>query len=91
MTAMQRAILTYKRHGGHFFDEETLRFWGSKVVSNLYENRCFVTVEDNFNRTESLYTVRRFTEDYQYVETVGEFQGHTNREDAIEVAKGVKG
>ena len=70
-----------------FFSKETMRFWNCKIESRLFSNRCFVTSEDNFDRSRKLYTVRRFSEDYTDIETIGEFQEHTTMASAVEAAK----
>lgn len=72
----------------HFFDKDTVKFWGSKVCSRVFKNNCFVTSEDNFNRTERLYSIRRFTGDS--IETIGEFQAYKTKEEAIKALKQVE-
>lgn len=47
---------------GHFFSEDTNKFWGSMISTKLQkrEDGCifFLTSEDNFDRTEKMYTLR---------------------------------
>lgn len=83
---MELAIKTYNANGGYFFSKETMKFWGSKIVSDLLHNDCFITIEDNFDRTDKLFTIRRFTNGYKDVETVGTFQGYRYFQDAINAA-----
>lgn len=57
--------------GGHFFDADTMRFFGSRVLSGLRAGRYFVTSERNPERRHAgrhaayryprRYTVRRVT------------------------------
>lgn len=79
----------YKQNGGHFFNKDTMRFWGSKTETELYKNRCFVTSDDNFDRTKKLYTIRQFSEDYKHVETVGEFQAYETKSAAVEALQDI--
>lgn len=83
---MTEAVRIYRRGNGHFFDADTMRFWESKVESELFNNRCFVTSESNFDDTARFYTVRRFSEDYTQVETIGEFNKILEFEEAVKIA-----
>lgn len=88
---LQQARRIYAQTGHHFFDADTMRFFGSKIETDLFENRCFVTSEDNFNQTERWYNVRQFGKDYKSVNTVGEFNSHATLEDAVKAALAVTG
>ena len=46
---LAEAIEKYNKTGGHFFDEDAMRFFGSRIESDLYDNRCFITSENNFD------------------------------------------
>jgi hypothetical protein len=61
----------------HFFDPDTLRWWGSRVSSKLYGGRFFVTSELSFCRDDRRYTVR-FACDDGTVETIGEFRKYAS-------------
>lgn len=74
-----------KVKGRHFFDKDALAFFGSKVFPELYTvagRQFFITVEDNFNRTQKFYTIREAMPDGD-IETVGEFLGYESKEQAI--------
>lgn len=48
---------------GHFFSEESINFWGSKISTKLQKREpdgCifFLTSEDNFDRSQKMYTLR---------------------------------
>jgi hypothetical protein len=75
-----------RRHAGHWFSESTMRFFGTRIESGVIGGRYFVTSEDNFDRTERLFTVRR-ADDSGDIETVGEFQDYEERANAITAAK----
>lgn len=83
---LQQARKIYARTGHHFFDADTMRFWGSKIETDLFENRCFVTSEDNFDQTERRYNIRQFSEDYRSVNTIGEFNTYATLDEAVVVA-----
>ena len=74
-----------KANGGHFFDKDTRKFWGTRIETSVFKNGCFVTSEDDFDRTERLYTIRRFTGETIY--TVGKFQQYKTKEAAREAAR----
>jgi hypothetical protein len=74
-----------KEIGQHFFDRNTLAFFGSKVYPDLYTvagRQFFVTSEDNFNRTEKGYTIREAMPDGD-IETISEFLQYATKEQAI--------
>jgi len=74
-----------KENGQHFFDRNTLAFFGSKVYPDLYTvagRQFFVTSEDNFNRTEKGYTIREAMPDGD-IETISEFLQYATKEQAI--------
>ena len=87
MITLAEAKAIYRTGKGHFFDRETFKYWGSRIESALYKNRCFVTSENNFDGSRRAYTVRRFSPDFLHVETVGEFQEHATKWGAREAAK----
>lgn len=83
MMTLSEAKAIYRTGSGHFFDRETMKYWGSRIESALYKNRCFVTSELNFDGS------RRFSPDFLSVETVGEFQEHATKWGTRETAKEV--
>ena len=86
---LAEAIEKYNETGGYFFDEDTMRFFGSRIESDLYKNRCFITSENNFDGTKRFYTVRRFNEDFTSIDTIGEFNKITSKNTAQQIAKEV--
>ena len=74
-----------KSKGHHFFDKDTMKYWGTRIETSVFKNGCFVTSEDNYNKTERLYTVRRF--DGESIDTIGEFQQYKTKESAREAAR----
>lgn len=74
---MEDVIRNHKATGKHFFDEDTMAFFGSKVVSELGPDNMFVTEEDNYDRSEKMYTVRQYdptTTDIRDVSGFGAFK-----------------
>lgn len=86
---LTEAKAIYNSTGKHFFDPETMKFFGSRIESSLYKNRCFITSEKNFDGTKRFYTVRRFSEDYTDIENIGDFNCLSSIEAARAIAKEV--
>lgn len=72
--------------GHHFFDKETIRFFGSRVGSKLYGGRFFVTSELDFYRTDRRYSVR-FVEDDGSVSTTVDFREYGSWREAHAAAR----
>lgn len=74
--------------GHHFFDRDTLRFFGSRIHETIYPvpgGAYFVTSEKNFDGTERHYTVRQAYSGCGRrgeVVTVDGFQGYASRSGA---------
>jgi len=75
-----------KELGGHWFSADTMRFFGSRVLPTVYGGRYFITSEDNFQRTEKLYTVRQAQPNGD-IDTVGDFQAYATRAEAVKAIK----
>ncbi len=75
-----------RRSGFHFFEADTLRFFSSRIHSELYAGRFFVTSELNFDGTARFYTVREALDDGQ-ISDVGGFQQYTSRTGAHAAAQ----
>lgn len=56
--------------GWHFFDPDTMAFWGSEVKDSPNRYFLFITAEDNFDRTKKLYSVRWFNSNTGEVEAL---------------------
>ena len=77
--------------GNHFFDPDTMRFFGSKVESSLYKNNTFITSEyTGFERTKRAYTVRYYNEKKNTVVDVSGFGAFSTKDAAREFAKNYK-
>lgn len=76
-----------RQNGYHFFDADTMRFWGTSMVSELFPNNTFVTADDNYDRSKKLYTVRLFNEDTGDIKTVCGFQRFASLDEAVSAAK----
>lgn len=83
---MEKAIRDSLAHGDYFFSKDTVKFWNSKVCAGMFPNNTFVTSEDNFDRSKTLYTARIYDWRTHSVETIGEFQAFVNLEDAVNFA-----
>lgn len=74
-------------NSGHFFDRDTMRFFGSRVMSERLYNATttdvyFVTSEVDFYGTDRRYTVRVLRADGS-IDDVGEFRQHASRNGAV--------
>lgn len=81
---MRDAIGDHKAHGYHFFDDDTMEFWNSKIEFGMTDNNLFITSEDNFDRTRTLYTVQEYDWEGHCPNTVSGFQEFETLEDAID-------
>lgn len=88
---LKEAIEIYRETGNHFFDKETMEFFGSRIESELYENRCFITSEDNFDRSKRYYNVRQFSEDFKNVESLGDFNVMKTKAEAEDFINKIEG
>lgn len=84
-TSMNEIEEANRRLGNHWFDEDTLRFFGCRVGRTVYGGRYFVSSEQdsygawNYQRR---YTVRMATADGHII-TVGEFGQYDTRAEAV--------
>lgn len=88
---MVEAIKDSILSGSYFFTEETMRFWSCTIEYGMFSNDTFVTGEDNFDRTKTLYTVRKYDWKNHDVITISEFQQFEDRNEAIRFAKDYQG
>lgn len=59
-----------KEAGYHFFSKEIMKFFASKIESNLYKNKTFITSEKKcFDDYTRVYSVRKANSDAS-IETV---------------------
>ena len=70
-------------YSGHFFDADTKRFFRSRIGETVYGGRYFITSEQFDSRSPRLYTVREVSADGQNITTVGDFQQHATRAQAL--------
>jgi hypothetical protein len=73
--------LANKAIGHHWFSPSTLRFFKSKVVSDVMFGQYFITRETDF--TDGIaFTIRQALPDGQ-IETIGEFHVYKTKAEAI--------
>lgn len=82
---MSEAKQVYKSNGGHFFDRDTMKYWGSKVESSLLKGDFFITSENACDGSRRYYNVRKFTNNYTKVETVSTFNALPSKAEAMKV------
>ncbi len=71
--------------GQHFFDPKTMKFWSSKVGSDIFHGRFFITSERCGDETRR-YTIRE-AKPNGHIETVGKFQQFDTPYEAMEYAR----
>ena len=70
---------------GHWFDQKTLKFFGSRLPKVAYETNAgllFISSELDFNHERRYYNVRRQTVSGK-IETVGQFNSYRTRAEAL--------
>jgi len=48
------------KSGSHYFDKETVKYWGSKVHTDPNKYGLFISSEENFDGTKRLYSIKFF-------------------------------
>lgn len=83
--------------GYYFFEKDTMRFFGTRIVSSLYKNNTFITSDyTGFERNKRKFTVRVFDEKSGSVETArfqngnSTFNAFSSVEDARDFARNYK-
>jgi hypothetical protein len=91
---IEQIKLANRNANGHWFDPDTLRFFGSRVLATTYGPDSngliyFVSSErTGFDQdAPRAYSVRAFHPPTATIDTVGEFCGHATRSLAIGAAK----
>lgn len=74
MLTINDMIKHHKENKYHFFDDDTMQFFGSKIESDLYNDKYFITSEKNFDGTKRLFTVRKYDWETAQVEDIPKFQ-----------------
>jgi len=75
--------------GQYYFTSDTMRFFKSRIESELYNNKYFITSEQS-PEMERKYSIRKFDKDTGSISTVGEFQAYNSKQSAKEALKKVK-
>lgn len=76
------------KHKGHFFSKDTMRFFKSKLVSDVYVSNngkvYFVTSEKKgFNTNERTFTVREYDLKLDSISNVGDFLSYETKSKAL--------
>jgi hypothetical protein len=74
MHTMKEAKAISKANGGHFFDASAMRFFNSKIESELIDGKFFITSERFDMDCPKLFTIRQISETGQILDDLGEFQ-----------------
>ena len=79
-----------KNAGYYFFSKDTMRFFGTRIVSALYKNNTFITSDyTGFERNNRAYSVRVFHPETGIVNTAKFSDGQStfNKFSTIESAR----
>lgn len=79
-----------KNAGYYFFSKDTMRFFGTRIVSTLYKNNTFITTDyTGFERNNRAYSVRVFYPETGKVDTAKFPDGQStfNKFNTIESAR----
>jgi len=71
-----------EQNGGCWFDRSNTRFFNTRIESGILRGKYFVSSEQYDDNTPRKFTLRSFDETGS-VDTVGEFQAHSTKADAI--------
>ena len=84
------AKMLYEENGvgaASFFSDDTLRWFDSRVYPTLYDDCLFITSEPDWNGQDRRYTVRRFSEDFDTIESVSGFREFNTLDEAKDFIK----
>lgn len=82
-STMYEVIEANRASGHHWFSPSSMRFFGTRIESELIEGRWFVTSECQDDATmPRMFTVREVTDEGRTIETVGEFMAYATLADA---------
>lgn len=83
---MAEARKIHTKAGGKFFTRESMNYWGTRIVTGLYSNRCFITSEYDYSGEHRFFNVRQFSEDYTRIRTVSPFNKLDTKQKAVNLA-----
>lgn len=72
-----------EQNGGTWFDRSNVRFFGTKIESEIIRGKYFITSEQQDDDKPRRFTVRSFNDEGK-INTIGEFHSHQTKRDAIE-------
>jgi hypothetical protein len=74
-------------HKGHFFSKDTMKYWGSRLVGEIYVSNLgiayFVTSELNYDRTQRFFTIRSLDTKTGKVDSCSGFLAYTTKTQAL--------
>lgn len=77
-----------RKHTGHWFDKDSMRFFKSKVLSDVFcsDLKAYFVSSESFDGTKRFFTVRAFNTKTKEIETIGEFNKIESRAIALSAA-----
>lgn len=82
--------IKHANNGGKFFDRDTMKFFSTKIETNIYKSGHFITSEkEGFESTKRMFSVRFIEHDYR-ISTVGRFGQFKTKQQAVDFIKELK-
>jgi hypothetical protein len=82
-TTMEQVKQANKARGQHWFDADTMEYWGTEIHGEPMAGEFFITSEDNFNKDARFFTIRKVS-DTGRISTVGRWQEYATLKEAEE-------
>lgn len=76
-----------KEVGLFWFSPDSMRFFRSRIESELIGGKFFVTSEQYNEDTPRFYSVRKYDSKTHHIDTVGKFQGYGTCQDALDAIR----
>ena len=76
-----------KEAGLFWFSPDSMRFFRCKIESELIGGKFFVSSEQFAEDAPRLYSIRKYDSKTHSIDTVGKFQEHETRQDALDAIR----
>ena len=76
-----------KEAGLFWFSPDSIRFFKSRIESELIDGKFFVSSEKNMEDDPRLYSIRKYNPKTHGIDTVGEFQAFKTCQDALDAIR----
>ena len=87
---MEQVKENNKKAGRYYFSPDTMRFFKSRIESELFKQKYFITSEQHGDWSPRLFSIREYDPKTHKISTVGDFQRYKSKEKAIQIIAGLK-